>query len=260
MSDQLPDEPHLSLVVPCYNEERCLDATIPPLVEAFTNAGVVVQMVLVDNGSTDRTSAVIDSLIHRGLPIVKGTVPVNRGQGLGYLTGFQQASGHHIGWICADGQVAPEDVVAVYQKLSEATVPSLAKVRRRYRQDNWKRRIISIVYNGMFQVIFLGIHSLDINGNPKMMPARMLRLMELSSEDWFLEAEAMLKADHLKLPIIEINVMGLARESGQSHVQFSAIPEFLWNILRFRLGKPWRLWRRSVSSKHVLDHPAVSNR
>ena len=78
-SDPLPSRVDLSLVMPCYNEEGCLELTVPPLIETFSAAGVLLQVVLVDNGSTDRTSEVIDHLISRGLPITKGVVPVNRG-------------------------------------------------------------------------------------------------------------------------------------------------------------------------------------
>ena len=50
--------PDLSLVLPCYNEEGCLELTVPPLIEAFHKAGIHIEVVLVDNGSKDRTSDV----------------------------------------------------------------------------------------------------------------------------------------------------------------------------------------------------------
>ena len=72
--------PELSLVVPCYNEEACLELTIPPLARAFSNAGVSLQIVLVDNGSTDRTSEVIDRLIADGMPVTKGVLRPTKGK------------------------------------------------------------------------------------------------------------------------------------------------------------------------------------
>ncbi len=240
-------DPELSLVIPCYNEEACLPLTLPPLVDAFRHAGVPLELVLVDNGSHDATSAVIDDLISKGLPVVKGTVPDNQGQGLGFLTGIRLARGRFIGWICADGQVRSEDVLAIFESLRDAPAPAMAKARRRYRQDSWLRKINSIVYNALFQVLFLGIRSLDINGNPKIFPADVLRQMELQSIDWFLEAEAMLKADYLRLPIIEMDVIGLSRADGHSHVRLSAVLEFIKNMLVYRLGTPWRTWRLTAS-------------
>lgn len=251
--------PDLSLVLPCYNEESCLQSTVPPLVKAFMDADISLQLVLVDNGSTDRTSEVIDRLIAQGLPVTKGTVPVNRGQGLGFLTGFALCRGRAIGYICADGQVAPADVLKTYQAFQLATVPCVAKVRRLYRPDSVVRKIVSICYNAAMQILFVGMPCLDVNGNPKIMPAKILSLLELSSQDWFLEAEVMLKARYLKLPVIEINVKGQPREAGHSHVRFKTILEFMRNMIAYRFGGPWRNWRSRVNQITVLKNAAASD-
>lgn len=256
----LPRTPDLSLVIPCYNEENVLEITIPPLAEAFRQAGVHLQLVLVDNGSRDRTSEVIDRLVAKGLPITKGIVIENQGQGLGFLTGFQLSRGRNIGYVNADGQVAPDDVVAIYRALVSCTIPALAKARRRFRQDSWLRKINSIFYNAIMLVLFPGIATLDVNGNPKMMPAEILRLMELSSRDWFMEAEIILKAYHLGLKVIEINVPGYLRQAGKSHVRLATVMEFIRNIISYRLGGPWRSWRSRIkkqqfssSNSHILN-------
>src|SRR5688572_25050140 len=75
--------PELSLVMPCYNEEACLGETAPALVDAFADEGIKLELVLVDNGSRDRTGQIIDELRARGLPITKVTIAVNRGYGHG---------------------------------------------------------------------------------------------------------------------------------------------------------------------------------
>src|ERR1700691_5100615 len=121
--------------MPCYNEEACLEQTVPPLVEVFRKAGIDFEVILVDNGSTDRTSAVIDRLIERGLPIVKAVVPVNRGQGLGIRTGLNKSAGRYVGYLAADGQVPPESVLLIYRALRAADDSTVAKVRRRFRPD-----------------------------------------------------------------------------------------------------------------------------
>ena len=255
--------PELSLVLPCYNEEMCLESTVPPLARAFSNAGVSIQIVLVDNGSTDRTSEVIDRLIVCGMPVTKGMVKVNEGQGLGFLTGFKLCRGRYIGHLCADGQVAPEDVVGVYRALKTANGPCMAKARRRFRPDSWVRKVVSIIYNAMMQMLFPGIPTLDVNGNPKMMPAEVLRLMKLNSRDWFLEAEMMLKVRHLNLRVIEIDIFGLPQRERPSYVRFAALVEFLRNICAYRVGGPWRVWRKRTPRDSILrlqaSHAGASN-
>jgi len=46
-----------------------------------------------------------------------------------------------VGYLCADGQVAPESVLLIYRALLAADDRTLAKARRRFRQDSWIRRL-----------------------------------------------------------------------------------------------------------------------
>jgi glycosyltransferase involved in cell wall biosynthesis len=256
MSNNHP--PDLSLIVPCYNEEECLGDTMPPLAEAFRKAGIDLELVLVDNGSADGTSTIIDRLIERGLPARKASVKVNRGWGLGVKTGLRECSGRYIGTLCADGQVAPESVLLIYRALAAAGSHTMAKARRRFRPDGMVRKIVSIAYNFSMLILFPGLRSLDVNGYPKVFPADILRMMELTSDDWFLDAEAMLKAQFLKLMVIEIDVPGHLRKGGRSSVRLRTIVEFIRNIARYRLGGPWRQWRRQASSFAAHEAAAQS--
>jgi len=239
--------PDLSLAMPCYNEAGCLDQTVPPLVEAFQKAGIDLELVMVDNGSVDDTSKVIDGLAARGLPIKKVVVPVNRGQGLGIRTGLAACRGRHVGYLAADGQVAPESVLLIYRAVATAGDRTIAKVRRRFRPDSLMRKVISTIYNVGMLVVFPGMPSMDVNGSPRIMPREILSMMDLTSSDWFLEAEIMLKVQYLRLLVIEIDVPGHLRQGGNSHVGWKTIFEFLGNIARYRMGGPWREWRREVS-------------
>ena len=50
---------HLSFVMPAYNEAEIIGYTIKRLLDAFDKAGYRLELVAVDNGSTDRTGAII---------------------------------------------------------------------------------------------------------------------------------------------------------------------------------------------------------
>ena len=89
----------------------------------------------------------------------------------------------------------------------------------------------------MTLLLFGGLGSIDINGNPKIMPREYLERMHLQSKDWFLDAEVMIKAKRLKLPVFEMNVIAQMREGGESNVRGSTIREFLINLYRYRFGK-----------------------
>jgi glycosyltransferase involved in cell wall biosynthesis len=250
--------PDVSLVIPCYNEEKALPLSIPPLIDVFHKERIRLELVLVDNGSQDQTSQVIEKFVEQGLPVIKSIVPVNLGFGHGILTGFTKCTGRYVGYLCADGQVKPEDVVRIYRAAATFNAPGIAKVRRRFRQDSWIRKINSVIYNALMLILFPGISTLDVNGNPRIMTAETLKLIDPSSQDWFIDAEIMLKARYLKLPIIEINVPGQLRRAGKSNVKVVTDFEFIKNIWKWRIGKGCSSWFETVNKKHYQESIAAN--
>ena len=244
----------VSLVMPCYNEEACLGQTARELLDAFDRAGVPLELVLVDNGSRDRTGAIIDELIAQGRPVVKVSVDMNLGYGNGVLEGLKACTAPLAGYLCADGQVAAEGAVRTYQEAHSAGVPAMAKVRRRFRKDSWRRKLVSILYNFGMQLVFGWLGSIDLNASPKVFPREALPLLRLESKDWFLDPELMIKAKHLGLKILERDVEGLPRAGGKSNVRYSTCLQFMKNIARYRFGGEFRAWKRSVRK---LERAAV---
>jgi glycosyltransferase involved in cell wall biosynthesis len=207
-------------------------------VSAFQNHGANIELILVDNGSTDSTGQVIDRLLADGLPIVKVVVSKNQGYGHGVLSGLRRCRGRLVGFVCADGQVDAHDVVKVYDIAARARRPMLVKVRRRFRMDGLTRKVVSSLYNFLTTAMFGGLGSIDVNGNPKVLPRDYLERMHLQSRDWFLDAEVLIRAKQLRLPVFELNVMAQLREGGRSNVRVETCWEFLRNMLRYRFTPP----------------------
>ncbi|HET6278332.1 MAG TPA: glycosyltransferase family 2 protein [Candidatus Polarisedimenticolia bacterium] len=228
--------PDLSLVVPCYNEEEIVGTTISDLLTAFGTAGHDLEIVAVDNGSTDRTGDILRDLTRRSGRIVCHRIEVNRGYGNGLLAGLPLATAPWVGITCADGQVSAPDTVKLYEIAARSSGAKLVKVRRRFRMDGFPRKITSITYNVLTATLFGGLGSIDINGNPKIIPRSYLERMNLQSKDWFLDAEIMIKAKRLALPVIEMNIMAQMREGGKSNVRPGTCWEFVLNLLRYRFG------------------------
>ncbi len=239
--------PEVSLVMPCYNEEACLRNTARGLIQAFANRKIALELVLVDNGSKDRTGEIIDELIAEGLPVVKVTVAVNRGYGHGIICGLQHCTAPFIGYLCADGQVSAEDTVRIYTLVKGTDGRILVKVRRRFRKDGLLRKINSICYNSLMLLAFGRLEVIDINGSPKMFSRDVFRRMRLESADWFLDPEIMIKAKHLGLTPLELNVRGLLRQGGKSNVRLATVLEFMHNILRYRFSGKISAWKKTLA-------------
>ena len=246
--------PELSLVMPCFNEQDAIPYTIPQLVQAFRRAGHELEIVACDNGSTDRTGEIIRQLAAEGLPIVYHRVEVNQGYGDGILRAIPDCAASWIGIIPADGQVDAEDVARLFGAVKHTDGRVLGKVRRRFRMDGARRKIVSMIYNAIVCVLWPRIGSIDVNGVPKIMHRDVLLAMRLESRNWFLDPEIMIKAQYLGVRVIEMNVFARMRSNGLSHVHASACVEFLANLIRYRFGGALTDWQRSRMQEHPGAH------
>ena len=232
-------EVELTLVVPCYNERELIGRTVPPLFDALALAIPRCEMILVDNGSTDDTGQIVASLATHDPRIRTAKVEVNRGYGLGVLTGYRAAHGRCIGHVPSDGPVAPADIAALAVRALAEGPGAIVSAVRRGRPDTTVRRTVSRIYNTLFTLLF-GRLCDDINGTPKFLHAVDVARMQPGSEDYFLEAEMLIKARRLGMRIVPVEVPSLPRAGGKSKVSarlVRACLEFLRNLLRARFGR-----------------------
>jgi dolichol-phosphate mannosyltransferase len=231
---------NLSLIVPCYNEESLIGYTIPRLVAAFERAGYGLELIAVDNGSRDRTGEIIKDFARKNPSIIYHRVEQNEGYGNGVLSAIHVCTAPWVGVIPADGQVDAEDVVRLLESAISSGGNVVAKVRRRFRMDGFRRKIISIAYNTFVQILWPGFGSIDVNGNPKILPRDLIHGLRLQSKGWLLDAEILIKAHYLGVRILELNVFGRMRGNGLSHVRAETCWEFFVSLLAFRFSKKWR--------------------
>ena len=162
--------PVLSLVMPCYNEQAIVSHTATKLIGAFRAAELRLQLVAVDNGSKDRTGEILRELAAQYPELTPHRVEINQGYGFGVLSGLPVAVAPWVGIIPCDGQVDPADVVQLYEAASAGGIPVIAKVRRRFRLDGFRRKIISVCYNVFVRMMWPSLQSIDLNGSPKLFP------------------------------------------------------------------------------------------
>ena len=244
--------PDVSFVMPAYNEEAIITQTIRRLVSAFERAGIRLELVVVDNGSRDRTGEIVHALAREIPAIVPHRVEQNIGYGNGVLTGLPICTAPWVGVIPADGQVDAEDAVRLYEDAVATGMPVLAKARRRFRMDGASRKLVSIAYNVFFRMLFPGVQSLDINGLPKLLPRDVVTRMQLTSRQWLLDPEIMIKAHYMGIRVLEYNCFARARGNGLSHVRATTMWEFFAALLRFRFSGTFAEWQREIAKSPAL--------
>lgn len=231
----------ISLVLLFYNEEENVVWVVEDLRKALDQAGFDFNLILVDNGSQDRTPDLIEELVDEDPRLKRVTVTENLGFGWGVITGLAAAQSSWVGYMGGDGQVDPEDVIKLLNLRQSGY--DLIKVRRTLRQDGFLRAWISNVYVMMVCLVF-GIPFYDVNATPRIFRKKWLDKFQLSSLDWFLDAELLVKSHLLGLTVREVPIIFQKREGGSSNVNLGTIFEFLKNIAKFRFGKELIEWKR----------------
>jgi len=252
MQPALSTKPGISFVMPCYNEEEIVEYTIRRLLSAFEKGGHQIELIAVDNGSSDRTGEIIKGLAAKSASVIYHRVEGNEGYGNGVLSGIPLCTAPWVGIIPADGQVDAEDVVRLFEVVATTNGKVLGKVRRRFRMDGLWRKIISIIYNLFVRILWPYLASLDVNGIPKIIPRKYLVAMGLKSKGWFLDPEIMIKAHYMGFRILELNVFSQMRSSGVSHVRMETCWEFFRNLLRFRFSGELSQWNKGLKTSPVL--------
>ena len=237
--------PRFSMALLFYNEEANVVPVVTSLRQALANARLDCELILVDNGSKDRTSALLDELVQGDGRARLVAVPENLGYGWGAIQGLAAAEGEWIGSMAGDGQVDPDDVVRLLRQVSPAY--DLVKVRRAVREDGFLRQAVSDIYVMLFCLAF-NLPFYDVNATPRIFRRKWLPVLDLTSRDWFLDAEILLKAGVLGFRVKEIPIIFKRRPGGSSNVNFKTVLEFIKNIIRLRLGLELPRWKRKIRS------------
>jgi glycosyltransferase involved in cell wall biosynthesis len=139
------EAPALSLVVPAYDEEDCIPALYGRVLEVF-GPGREWELILVDDGSRDRTAAVIRELAAKDSRVRPRILARNCGQTTALRVGFEAARAPLVATLDADLQNDPGDLPAMLECLGDYDAVVGYRVERR---DDWLRRVSSRIANAI---------------------------------------------------------------------------------------------------------------
>lgn len=139
------EAPALSLVVPAYDEEDCLPALYGRVLEVF-GPGTDWELILVDDGSRDRTGAVIRELAAKDARVQARILARNCGQTTAIRVGIEAARAPLIATLDADLQNDPADLPGMLERLGDHDAVVGYRVER---HDGWQRRASSRIANAV---------------------------------------------------------------------------------------------------------------
>lgn len=223
----------LSLVIPCYNEARNLPLLVARLRETFVREDV--EAILVDNGSTDDSPAVLAALLDGVAGIRSLRVERNQGYGHGILAGLRAARGLIVGWTHADMQTDPADALAGLE-LFDGVDPQTVFVKGR-RQGRPAADVAFTVGMSLFETVLLRRALWDINAQPTLFPRAFFERWQAPPQDFSLDLYAYYQARRSGLLIRRFPVRFGERAHGSSHwnVNWRAKARFIRRTVGFSL-------------------------
>ncbi len=205
----------LSLVIPCYNEAR----SIPDLARRCRDVLLSEpdgEIILVDNGSTDDSPAVLEQAVAGAGGLRSIRVPVNQGYGHGILSGLAAAQGDILGWTHADLQTDPMDAVRGLELFRRAADPSQLFVKG----QRYGRRFSDVAFTtGMsaFETMLMLRPLRDINAQPTLFPRSLFERWRSPPDDFALDLYAYVSAKAAGLEVRRFPVRFGERVHGVSH-------------------------------------------
>lgn len=221
-----------SLVIPCYNEA----ANLPLLLDRCRGlvAKPGTEVVLVDNGSTDGSDAVLRQLLPHYPGCRSVRVDRNQGYGFGILSGLAAAKGEILGWTHADLQTNPQDALSGLALFGIYGQDIFVKGRRFGRA---MKDIFFTAGMSIFETILLGTPLADINAQPTMFSRRFFETWQQPPHDFSLDLYAYYQARKAEIPVHRVSVHFGARAHGMSHwnVGWAAKRKFIMRTVDFSL-------------------------
>lgn len=151
--------PHVTVVIPVYNEEASLGALFARLYPALDALSRSYEVIFINDGSRDKSAAILAEQYHVRPDVTRVILfNGNFGQHRAILAGFAHARGEHVVTLDADLQNPPEDIHLLLAQM-ENGYDYVGSIRRS-RNDSWWRHVASRSMNRLREKI-THIHMTD---------------------------------------------------------------------------------------------------
>jgi glycosyltransferase involved in cell wall biosynthesis len=191
----------LTVAIPALNEERNVPLTIASVLSAAANApGLAIEIIVIDDGSTDRTADVVTALArqHRNVRLLRN--PRNLGLGASIRRAIDEAAGERFLIVPGDNDMPVATLELLFRSADAADVVMTYFLNEEIRGR--VRYLLSDFFRLMYTTVF-DLYVVYING-PAVYPVAKLRELELYSTRFSIVAEINVKLLRQGLSFVEL--------------------------------------------------------
>ncbi|MBA3416506.1 MAG: glycosyltransferase family 2 protein [Chloroflexia bacterium] len=202
----------LTLVLPAHNEEANLGLVVERALTTLPEFADHFEIVIVDDGSRDRTGAIADALAARDDRVRVVHHARNRGYGGALTSGFAASTADYVMFMDSDRQF---DIADLSLLAPFVGAYDIVAGFRRERSDPLHRRVMAETFNVVVRVLF-GVHLRDIDCAFKIFRGDLLRSLELSAPGALINTEIQAKARRQGARLIQVGVHHYPRVAGHA--------------------------------------------
>lgn len=175
-----PDTPNLSIVIPLYNEEESLPELMAWIERVVTENSFTYETIFVDDGSTDTSWEVVESLAAVN-PCIKGIrFRRNYGKSAALYCGFAAARGQVVITMDADLQDSPDEIPELYRMITQEGYDLVSGWKKK-RYDPLGKTLPSKFFNATARFVS-GIKLHDFNSGLKAYRSKVIKSIEVYGE------------------------------------------------------------------------------
>lgn len=204
--------PDVSIAVLAYNEAENIGPVLSELVAWSQSAGVRMEIVVIDDGSTDATKARASAFVEQvDFRLVVVSHAQNRGMGAALKTAASASTGEYFTFVPADGQIPPSAVEALWAAAQKGHDLVLSTYKRR--DDGLHRKVLSAGLRGLIWMV----HGVRIKSEgPYMVRRRLFDPTQIDADTFFLNFELPIRLVRAEVSVASVVVECRARLSGVS--------------------------------------------
>lgn len=204
----------LSVFFPAYNDARALPSLLSRTIATLRRVASDFEIIIVNDGSTDETAEVLESLRREYQPCVRVlTHESNRGYGAALRSGFAAATKEFVFYTDGDGQYDPTEIETLLRAVTPET--GLVNGFKIERNDPWHRVAIGWLYNRLARWIFR-IRLRDIDCDFRLIRRSILKPEQLRSTGGAICVELVRSLELSGAGVVELPVHHYSRQYGRS--------------------------------------------
>lgn len=234
----------ISAVFPAYNDGGTIASMVAAAWVALHQVAEDFEIIVVNDGSSDYTSIVLEEMAVRYSELRVITHPHNQGYGAALQTGFSAATKDWVFYTDGDSQYNPLELINLVAALRDGV--DVVNGYKLNRNDSWMRAVIGRAYHYFVKFLF-GIHIRDVDCDFRLIPRRILKEVELKSNSGAICLELVKKIEDAGYVFAETPVNHYSRKYGVS--QFF-VP---WRIIRTLRQLTSLYWMLIVRKEHLLN-------